>query len=57
MAISVMALWSCIAMENAALRRGAADARACARAIQGLRERSVPASAPIPFHRQRPKMS
>ena len=57
MTISVLALWSCIAMEKAALHRGAMDARACARALEGLRERSVPASAPIRFHRQMPKMS
>ncbi len=57
MTISVLALWSCIAMENAALRQGARDARACARALEELRERSVPASAPVWFHRQLPKMS
>lgn len=57
MTISVVALWGCIAMENAALRQGASDARACARALQELRERSVPASAPVWFHRQLPKMS
>ena len=48
------AFWSCIAMENAALQSGARDARACARALEGLRERSVPTSAPIRFHRQLP---
>jgi hypothetical protein len=57
MTISVLALWSCIAMENAALQSGARDARACASALQGLRELSEPASAPIRFHRQLPKMS
>ena len=57
MTISVVALWSCIALEQAALHRGAADARACARALEELRERSVPASTPIRFHRQLPKMS
>jgi hypothetical protein len=57
MTISVAALWSCIGMEQAALHRGAMDARACARALEGLRERSVPAAAPIRFRRQLPKMS
>jgi hypothetical protein len=56
MTISVLALWTCIAMEKAALQSGARDARACARALEGLRERSVPVSAPIRFHRQLPKM-
>jgi hypothetical protein len=57
MTISVVALWSCIAMENAALQRGARDARACARALEELRERPVPASEPVRLHRQLPKMS
>jgi hypothetical protein len=57
MTVSVTALWSCIAMEKAALHRGAMDARACASALERLRERPVPVSAPIRFHRQRPKMS
>jgi len=57
MTISVMALWTCIALEKSAIHRGDMDARSRARALEELRQRPVPASAPIPFHRQLPKMS
>jgi hypothetical protein len=65
MTLSVGALWSCIAMEQTALRRAALDARACATALEELRERSTPISPPVsspvsspaPFHRQLPKAS
>jgi hypothetical protein len=52
MTLSVAALWSCIALEHAALRRAAIDAEACTRALQDLRERTVPVATPDPFHRQ-----
>jgi hypothetical protein len=58
MAISVLALWSCIAIETAALRRAALDARVSFRTLERLRQQSVPASEPAPpFHRQSVKSS
>jgi hypothetical protein len=58
MTLSVAALWTCIAMEQTALRRAALDARACASALEELRGRSTPVSSPVsPFHRQLPKAS
>ena len=46
MAIAVFALWSSIAMEKAALRRAAIDARTSLQTIERLREEAVPASQP-----------
>ncbi len=57
MTLSVLALWSCIALEQVALNRAARDARACVRALQHLQERAIPASEPVPFHRQTAKLS
>ena len=57
MTLSVAALWTCFAMEQATLRRAALDARACAIALAELRERSTPVSSPRPFHRQIPRAS
>jgi len=45
MTISVIALWSCIAFERAALHRAARDARAA------VGKQSVPASEPVPRFR------
>ena len=48
--ISVLALWSCIALQTAALRRAARDARVTIRTMERLRQQSVPASEPTrPF--------
>jgi hypothetical protein len=57
MTFSVAALWTCIALEQSALRQGAKDARACAVALEELRERSVPVSEPIRFRLELPKAS
>lgn len=57
MALSVAALWTCIALEQAALRRAAMDARACAQAMRHLRERTVPVHEAAPFHRRTPQLS
>ena len=65
MTLSVVALWTCIAMERTALERGALDARDCAAALAELRERSVPMPSPVSspaglpasFRRQLPKAS
>jgi hypothetical protein len=59
--ISVFALWTCIALETAALRRAALDARdaqASDRTLERLLQHSVPASEPAPpFHSQSVKSS
>jgi hypothetical protein len=55
--ISVVALWTCLGLEQAALHRAAIDARACAAALEELRERATPVSAPRPFHRQTARVS
>jgi hypothetical protein len=58
MTISVAALWSCIALEQATLRRAEKDARACLKTLQNLRERAIPATEPVPlFHREIPSAS
>jgi hypothetical protein len=49
MAISVLALWSVIALETAALHRGDRDARTSLRVLERLRQQSVPASEPAPW--------
>jgi len=46
--ISVLALWSCLALQTGALRRAARDARVAIRTLERLREESVPASEPTP---------
>jgi hypothetical protein len=51
MTLCVAALWSCIALEQATLRRAEKDARACVKALQNLRETAVPATEPIPLFR------
>jgi hypothetical protein len=33
------------------------DASACAKALRDLRERPVPVSEPVRFHREKPKLS
>lgn len=48
MTISVLALWSCIALRTATLRRAARDAHAAVRTMERLRQESVPASEPTP---------
>jgi hypothetical protein len=48
MTISVLALWSCLALQTTTLRRAARDARAAVRIMERLREESVPASEPTP---------
>jgi hypothetical protein len=54
--IAVFALWGSIALQTAALNRGARDARTAVRTLERLREQSVPASEPVPrFHSQRVK--
>jgi hypothetical protein len=56
-AVSVFALWSCIALEAAALRRAAVDARAF-KSLERLLQPSVPASQPAPpFRSQSVKSS
>ncbi len=56
MTISVFALWGSIALETATLNRAARDARTAFRTLERLRERSVPASQPVPrLHTQRAK--
>jgi hypothetical protein len=51
--ISVFALWGSIALETAALNRATRDARTAVKTLERLRERSVPASEPLPsFHSQ-----
>jgi hypothetical protein len=58
MTISVAALWSCIALEQAALRRAEKDARSCLKTLQNLRERAIPAAEPAPrFRRETPTAS
>jgi hypothetical protein len=58
MAIAVFALWTCVALETAALRRAALDARVSFKTLERLREQSVPASEPTPpFHSQSVKSS
>jgi hypothetical protein len=58
MTLSVTALWSCIALEQATLRRAEKDAQACLNTLQQLRERAVPAAEPIPvFRREIPAAS
>ena len=42
MTLLVAALWSCIALEQATLRRAEKDARACLKTLQNLRERATP---------------
>jgi len=46
MMIAVFALWSSIALEKAALRRAASDARASRQTLERLREQTLPASQP-----------
>lgn len=56
--LSVAALWSCIALEHAMLRRAEKDARACLKTLQNLRERAFPAAEPVRvFHREIPSAS
>lgn len=50
MTIAVLALWTCLALEHAALATAATDAQACAQALHDLRDRSLPVSQPGPFH-------
>jgi hypothetical protein len=58
MTISVLALWICIALEAAALRRAAVDARASFRTMERLRQESLPASEPTtPFRSRSAKSS
>ncbi len=58
MTLSVAALWSCIALEQATLRHAEKDARACLKTLQNLRERAIPAAEPVPvFHREIPSAS
>ena len=46
--ISVLALWGCLAVQTAILRRAARDARVAIRTMERLRQHSVPASEPTP---------
>jgi hypothetical protein len=57
--LAVVALWGCIALEQNELHHGRLDARASLRELNRLRERAVPASAPVsPFHhKQTPSAS
>jgi hypothetical protein len=58
MTMSVAALWSCIALEQATLRRAEKDARACLKTLQNLRDRATPAAEPGPlFRREIPSAS
>jgi hypothetical protein len=58
MTLSVAALWSCIVLEQATLRRAEKDAQACLKTLQNLRERAFPAAEPVPvFHREIPSAS
>ncbi len=53
MAISVLALWCCIALESTTRHRAAMDARASFQTLERLRQQSVPAAEPrTPFHSQ-----
>jgi len=53
---SVIALWTCIALEKATLRQASLDRRACERALEQLRDRPQPVSEPLPFHLQGPQL-
>lgn len=58
MTLCVAALWSCIALEQATLRRAENDARACRKTLLDLRERAIPATEPVPlFRREMPAAS
>lgn len=48
MTISVLALWTCLALQTATLRRAARDARVAIRTTERLRRGSLPASEPTP---------
>lgn len=56
-ALSVVALWTCVGMQQAAMRRGRLDARFALRELQRLRN-AVPAALPVrPFAGHRPVAS
>lgn len=51
MTISVLALWSCIAIEKATLHRATTDVVISLGTLERLRQHSVPVSEPAPpFH-------
>jgi hypothetical protein len=48
MTVSVVALWSCIALETAIRHQATMDALISIQTVERLRERSFPASEPVP---------